>query len=247
MSIALLIPWRGGCQHRDAALSWVWSRYDVTQPTWERVVGHHYEGDWCKALAVADALSRTDADILVVADADVLLEPGALRRAVAVVEQGAPWAVPHVKVRRLTEQATAHLYATGIDTGEYEKPSPYTGVLGGGCVVIRRDVYEDCPLDPRFAGWGGEDLSWGEALTVLHGEPERLDSDLLHLWHPHPARIDRHVGTLENQDVRLRYKRAFDRASMSDRVLAAQGRDAMRGVVDEGKSAPHLHAAADVP
>lgn len=55
----------------------------------------------------------------------------------------------------------------------------------GPCVVVRRDSFLRIKgFDPRFRGWGFEDVAFNDtALTVL-GSTERIAGDLWHLWHP---------------------------------------------------------------
>lgn len=170
-------------------------------------VGCHDEGAWCKALAVADALAQTHAEVVVVADADVWCD--GLAEAVENVQAGAPWAVPHRGVHRLTEGATSQVLTGAPWEGMATCERPYLGVLGGGIVAIRRDVLEDCPLDPRFHGWGSEDESWGMALTALHGPASRGKRPLVHLWHPPQPRVERSFGCEASRALRKRYARAI--------------------------------------
>lgn len=55
----------------------------------------------------------------------------------------------------------------------------------GPCVVVRRDSHLAIKgYDPRFRGWGFEDVAYNDvALTVL-GPTTRINGDLWHLWHP---------------------------------------------------------------
>jgi hypothetical protein len=139
MATAVLIPYRAGCEHRARALDHVTGLYAEHYPDWPVILGHCDEGPWVKALAIWDALSRTDADVLVVADADVWSER--IADAVAAVEQGARWAIPHWLVKRLAEDGS-------------EQERPYPGIEGGGIVVLPREVMLACPMDCRFTGWG---------------------------------------------------------------------------------------------
>ncbi len=131
--------------------------------------------------------------------------------AVDAVEAGAPWAVPHIGISRLTEAATAQVLA-GIDPDTLEPEAleepPYRAHPGGGIVVIRRDVYEQVPLDPRFIGWGREDDSWGLALKTLIGRPVHLRGRLWHLWHPPQPRPTRTHGSDDNEALYQRYRAA---------------------------------------
>lgn len=218
-SVAVLIPWRDvACEHRTRALAYVRSRLT----DWPVVIGRHDDGDWCKAVAVADALSQTDADTLIVHDADVWCD--GLPEAVRAVEDGAAWAVPHRLVKRLSDQATADLIAGRHPQGLAQPV--YTGIAGGGITVLRRDVYEDCPLDARFQGWGQEDHALGHALRTLHGLEWRGTADLLHCWHPPQERMTRRHGSVEGLRLERRY------------IAARRDPDRMRLLVEEARCSP---------
>lgn len=173
-----MVPWRPGCRHRDDAWQWVSDQYPTS---WQIVRGVHEDGPWNKSLAVAAALTEAAGDVLVVADADCHVDT--VTDAVEALTDHS-WAIPHRWVHRLTEEATHLLTTTGYADLEQTTDKPYWGVDGGGIVAIRRDVYRDIPLDPRFSGWGGEDKAWGIALHHLAGTPWQGRGRLLHLWHP---------------------------------------------------------------
>lgn len=226
MTVSVLIPFASEDPWRVAA------RHHVSG--WYRALGldvvdGHCPGPWRKAVAVAHAAQRSAADVFVVADADCLC--GGVAQAIDAAETGAAWAVPHMFVHRLDQAATEDVYA-GADpaaTSGRTQP-PYKGFAGGGIVVVRRDVWEQVPLDPRFAGWGGEDSSWAMALTALVGPPVRYESDLFHLWHPPPERMSRRWGSPASRALEIRYKRAArtSRRAMAD--LVAEARSALEPV-----------------
>lgn len=220
--VSVIIPWSttASCRHRDAALAWTVSQWEATGC--EVVVGEH-AGPWCKAAAVADGLVRAGGGILVVADADCW-SPG-WEAAVDTVADGAPWAMPHGPVHRLTHAATQGVLdgedpARGMDLAQ----ARYEGWPGGGMVVVRRDVYEQVPLDPRFVGWSGEDESWAAALTVLHGRGWRGRAPLWHLWHPPQERMSRRWGSVGARRLASRYR-------------CARTPEAMRALLDEACAA----------
>lgn len=220
MTVSVLIPFASDAPWRVRARDHVAASYRAVG---FEVIEGACAGPWRKAVAVADAARRTAADVLVVADADCLCD--GLVEAVDAVEGGAPWAVPHFIVHRLDETATEAVYA-GADpaatTGRVQRP--YKGFAGGGIVIVRRDVLDAVPLDPRFEGWGGEDSSWAMALTTLVGPPSRLDADLFHLWHEPPERMTRRWGSPATRALELRYKRAArtSRRAMADLVAEAR-------------------------
>ena len=67
--------------------------------------------EWSKGEAIADAFSRTSAEVLVLADADsFMLDPGHLRVALDLVQHaGHSFAVPHSKVYRLRADETTRI------------------------------------------------------------------------------------------------------------------------------------------
>ncbi|MFE7461679.1 hypothetical protein [Streptomyces sp. NPDC057554] len=168
---------------------------------------------------MAAALPHTDAEVLVIADADSWAE--GTGEAVRLVAGGhTRWAVPHWHVRRLAAPATARVLAGGRLGGELERPA-YVGYAGGGITVIRRDAYERTPLDRRFLGWGGEDMSWGLALSTLEGEGWRGQADLWHLWHGAAPRVGIY-GSDAARGLHHQYRRARGKP------------DRMRRLVQEG-------------
>lgn len=231
-AVAVLVPFRsGGCPHRRAAYEYVTGWWREHFPRWDMITATCGDGPWCKATAVANAAASTQAPILVVADADVICEQVGV--AVRAVDAGAVWAIPHRPVYRLSEEATAAVHA-GAPFPDAAMPPRrtldtvadfHTGAAGGGMVVLARSTWERVPMDPRFLGWGQEDLAWGRALAVMAGIPWRAGAPLWHLWHPPAPRESRTVGSAENVALYQRYRRAHSveamRALLAEIPLAA--------------------------
>lgn len=231
VSVAVLVPWGGTCPHRRAARNHVSAWYARAFPDWELLRGTCV-GEWTKAEAVADAYRQAgNPDVLVVADADCLV-PG-LALAVKQVESGAPWAVPHLLVHRLSRAATRQVLdgqnpATLSGVRRYAQ-RPYRGYEGGGVTVVRREVYEQVPLDPRFRGWGQEDESWAHALRTVYSKPWRGSSHLWHLWHPEPNRMNRRTGSKESKYLWQQYRGLRDPERMC--AFLEPAREALKGSV----------------
>lgn len=196
--LSVIVPLAGDCPHRARAWQWVRAQYNGL----EVCEGYGDPEAWCKADAVADGLSRSSGDLLVISDSDVWSEH--LRSAIDAVESGEyQWAAPHRRVRRLTQTGTDQFLNGERDTALTSED--HHAVLGGGIVVLSRELYERCPLDPRFIGWGGEDQAWGAALRTLAGVPFVTRYPLWHLWHPPQQRMTRKVGNVANDELRGRY------------------------------------------
>ena len=212
MTVEIVVPWLGGCRAREDAWRFLSAR-------------HRYPirmapgtAPWVKALAVRPAIEASDADVIVVADADCWTD--GLDLAVEAVECGVPWAIPHRSVYRLNEQASARYMAGDIGfTHDDLTQEPYPGYPGGGFVVARRETLLDVPLDPLFIGWGQEDECWAAALTTIAGTPWRGIAHLIHLWHPPQPRENRVIGNPEGWRRRRRYLKARSNpAAMRDLV-----------------------------
>lgn len=219
MNVEVILPFRGGCEHRSAALAWALGRYP-----WPVTIAHApSDGPWVKAAAVNPAVEQSTADILIVADADIWTD--GLPAAVQAISDGAGWAVPHGSVRRLSETATREVLAGAQLTDQLELAEPaYRGIHTGGALVALRSTLQEIPLDPRFHGWGGEDQAWGYALHTLLGDAWEGNPPLWHLWHPPQQRLNRRVGSITSDKLRRRYLKARrDPAVM--RALIAEHRE----------------------
>jgi hypothetical protein len=234
MTVSVVMPYTSGCEWRARAREYVLGWYGREHPDWEVVEGGCGE-PWRKGVAAADAVSRASGDVLVIADADLIAD--SLNDAAALVESGETrWVVPHHKVYRLHQRATERIYDGGPVRRTSTAHSPYVGVVGGGLVVVTRDAWETVGgIDPRFVGWGGEDISLGWALETLCGPCVRLTADLFHLYHPREPQGRRRRGGPESEALAGRYKDARGDAA------------AMRALVDEAKETQHGPFTTDDP
>lgn len=238
MNVAVIFPWAAGCPYRETARRWVEAQYAEHHPDWPIVDGYSFREQFSRTRAILEGVASTDADMLVVADADAWCDN--LAETVAHAEQTG-WAVPHRMVHRLSPESTDKLIAGAdwrglpLSTDNSQDRKPYVGNETGTLVVLTREAFDTAPPDPRFVGWGQEDTSWASALHTLVGGPWRGTADLVHLWHPPQRRLSRRVGTREGETLAGRYRAAKFKP------------DLMRRLVEQGRasgfqpSRPNLH------
>lgn len=205
MRVAVVVPFRSGCPWRERAWRYVRGRLEQ-HSDWQIIEASASQGPWCKAAAVNPVVEQVDAEIVIQADADCFTD--GLQEAIEAVEAGAPWAIPHEMVSRLTEEATERVLAGADWRDRPLVQRPYRGIAGGGFVVASREVLQAVPLDRRFIGWGQDDEAHALALQTLVGEPWRGTAPLVHLWHPPQERMTRNRGSQESWALRRRYARA---------------------------------------
>jgi Glycosyl transferase family 21 len=229
MSTSLIVPFNPDGGERERNWSWLRSRYEDLHPGWEIVEGR-CDGAWRKGTAVNAAVEASSADILVIADADVLIAPDVLDRAIDLVHKRIEWIQPHRIVYRLSEAATRELLAGKLGFGARLSRAqlaraPRRGPAGGGLIVLRRVAFERVGgIDPRFIGWGGEDISFARALETLAGPRRQLAQPLWHLWHPPMER-------------RLGDRACEENEALAGRYLDASGeRERMAALISEGVS-----------
>lgn len=255
MTVWVVIPWRAGCEYRQRAYDTVLQWWATNYPDWPVVVGEWPEamGPWRKGCAVrAAGVHPGPDDVVIVSDADVI--PVGIGKAVEAVgpfgwgKPSARWAMPFRMVYRLTEPGTRLAAAGSIDltkppsrdvAGLVEES--YVGSAGGGVVVLRGEVFNDIPIDPRFAGYGQEDLSWSLALHRLVGAPVMRSDPLWHLWHPPQPRmrrgatVSRGVGSEEGLWLWQRYRTASTPTAMRALIGEAQSEFVhLMGAIDVG-------------
>jgi hypothetical protein len=232
--VAIVIPWRPAAD-RQPILTWLIGELQDHYPQCQIVLGVLPDDvPWCKAKAVQSAISAVPGSVtIVVHDADVWTF-GLTDAIRAVHYNNRPWAMPHTLVRRLKPRPTRYVLDGGWLPKEPVERKPYIGVEGGGITVVRRDVWDCCPLDAEFTGWGQEDESWGIALRRLYGPPWRGTDDLVHLWHEPQNRHTSVFGSPESRYRHLRY------------LLAAgqPGPEALLALLDKGR--PDVHAEVQV-
>lgn len=223
-SVSVLVPYTSPDEHRARARTYVLDWYARHHPGWEIIEGI-CAGDWSKGEALADAAARATHDVFVLADADSLVPPDILHDAVRRVAGGASWVMPHRRVYRFDRAATEAVYGGAEPAANpawcKDRP-PYGGVVGGGITVLSRATWDTVGgIDPRFVGWGGEDIAFGWALETLCGPGVHLGSPLFHLWHRQEHQGEHRRGSPDAEALAARYRHARGRPDAM-RVLVAE-------------------------
>ncbi len=263
--ISLLVPFRADDAHRTAVWNFLKAYWMYHLPDAEIVMGRDplsVSGDlpFSKSVAVNDAFAHSKGDVIVVVDADAFVPAHVITECAARIRATrhndvALWFIPYSHIFRITQEETAEILESNPRHFHMECPpdpddiedstgSAFGHRYGALIQIYPREGFEAVGCwDPRFRGWGGEDVSFLRAMDTLFSVHKGIPGCVDHLWHPkfhmpEPGKI-----TVERQYVPRPWNtRAWPgqtRANQND-WLAIKYRDAsgdpvaMRELVDEG-------------
>jgi len=199
-------------------------------------------GPFNKSWGLNVAARRAAHDLLVTGDADMIMAPDALNRALLVCRDHFDAVNPYANLVDLTEAETRAVvdgelgvFDIGRERLADRQPEGEHICFCGGICVFRREVYFALGgMDERFVGWGGEDDAMSANLErYTRRIAAQKDTLAYHLWHPRPAERYRHDNYRRNLEMANHYRlcdaeslerrRAGQRANMGDPGRYAQG------------------------
>ena len=202
MTISLLVPFRANGPRDTRIKSWDWvrRRWEMLLPEAELCVGTDDGGQpFSKSVAVNDAYQKSTGDMLVIADADSWVERSFVLQGIENAYRKEHLVVPWWRAWRLhqgdsrvvmAEDPAGPLPVTKEmqETCRDEGPSPASCAM---VLCIQRTAFERVGgFDPRFRGWGSEDVSFGLATWTLLGRNEYSLGEAYALYHPKPKNAE---------------------------------------------------------
>lgn len=206
MNISILVPFRAeaGEAGRIRKQNWEWleRRWRAHLPQAEIVMGTDDGMPFSKTTAVNDAYSKASGDVFVIADADSWVPVNHVRASIQYVLTRqvlvVPWTIAHrltaadtTRVRRM-DPATDNPFTQSMrkNVSDY-RPSPSTAAM---VIVVTREGFERVGgMDPRFRGWGAEDVAFGLACGALLGLTKIILGEAYALYHKRPRENGRRV------------------------------------------------------
>lgn len=200
----VVVPFRAGCAYRD--LAWELCRQWWVDRGVDPVESDDGGDVFSRGMSINQAVEGlSDDEIVVAADADVILEWDALVEAVDLAVQ--PGLVQPF-------DRTEHLDATWTRTEWEFEPSSSTPLLGAVNVFSVETWRRAGGFLPAFRGWGCEDVAFAHQCALTSGPLRRVGGALTHLWHPK-----------HDNDVN------WDGAAIMRRVTAARTADELEEVI----------------
>lgn len=187
--LSVVIPWRAGDDRREQIFKWIWDRWNTLCPEAEIIQADSGSQPFHRGESRNQGAHESSRPILCFADADTTFNREQIERAVALIDEGAPWVLPYGRNEyyNLTEADSDTLLSSPVDVS-VEAPADWEFRVESwaGVLLVPRDHFDVVHgYDPRFCGWGGEDNAFRLALDVMVGGHTRLAFDhVCHIWHP---------------------------------------------------------------
>lgn len=202
--ISLLVPFRD--DHGKGRLdNWIWLRkyWEHFLPEAEIIEGDSPGEPFSKTCAINTAFKKSTGDVIILLDADCFIDPSVILNCAKEIRAGRKrspkeniWFIPYKHFFRLTEETTKIMLSSNpknpvkIETPPDPKqinPSNGSGFghwFGALIQIHPRETFELVHgMDPRFRGWGGEDVAFTIAVDTLIGPHRLTDNQVLTFWH----------------------------------------------------------------
>lgn len=212
MNFSVLIPYRPTHRIRAKSFEWLLRRYKKHFPNVQICVADSTEEEFNRSQARNLAYRDAEHDMLLIADADTVPEPLFILRAIDMVIDGAPWAIPYDTYYNLGVDATIRTLKQWPDEAVVFDDSECEHIIQStaGMLVVPRAAWEEVDgYDEHFTGWGYEDNAFQLCLDTLVGKHVKVDGGRgIHLWHPAPetVRFDQ-PNIAHNRQLYEQYKR----------------------------------------
>lgn len=234
-SASYVIPFRMGdsvrLQNLQAVIEWV-SKMDELeiivveqdeQPSFENIqsegvnyVYQHATGLFNKSRAINEGAKHATSNVLVLADADMILDHTALDLCIQACSDHVDAVNPYTHLVDLSEQERlSFIQSRALPTKEAltlsdRQKEGEVLCFCGGIYLMKKQVFQDVGgMDEAFQGWGGEDDAMSIKLNTLNISQLIKHSQLAyHLWHQRDLN-DRyqHVNYQANLSLLKRYAR----------------------------------------
>jgi hypothetical protein len=244
--ITLLVPFRSDGERRTETWAWLEEYWRFWLPDAEILMGSDDHTPFCKTAAVNDAFRKSRGDIIVILDADCYIDSGVLLGCARQIRAARRrhrrmWFIPYRHFYRLTDEASRmvlnsypqdpYRFSSPPPPGDTEETSGQSvGHWFGALIqVMPREAFEAAGgMDERFRGWGGEDISFMNAVDTVYCKHHTTRNQTLHMWHPHigtshlAREWEGQSAPQANDKLTTRYQGAYGRP---ERMLALTRED----------------------
>lgn len=187
MSIPVIVPLRPDGGHRD--LLWAFVKGKFEEYGYGPIIESDSEGEWSRGEAINRGVAQTDAEVFIVADADVVYQSWEQpRQAAELALETGSLAYAHRRHHMLPWPAT-NLVLKGAEPKPEWAEQAVDNTMSSCWAITRASWDVVGGFDERFVNWGCEDWQWFAACGTLLGI-DRVQALSFHLHHPREGEAD---------------------------------------------------------
>jgi hypothetical protein len=220
--VLVAIPWRDrGDRERTRALDFVRGHLKTitgVEPVITDGMGERFSLSAARNAAVERA-KAAGVKVIVICDADTLVEPQAMHSAIEIAAIQDRVILPFTLYRALGPNESQAVM-NGRDPARMTDIGSLTWSVGGVFVCRPKSWDALGGQDERFTGWGCEDTAFNLVADRLDRSHVRVKGTIHHLWHPHPETRDpEHAEYKANAALLAQYTEAENmRSFIRDRI-----------------------------
>ena len=236
-TVAILVARRPDGGRRDELWKFCRDRWRTEFPNWP-IHEADVDGPFNRGAALNEAHRAAEADVYLVVDADVAIDPQQVRDAVDLAAATGRAVFPFTRYIALNRSMTDRVLDGYDGNWAPGKKFQMDGNHWSSVIAVPADLWaETRGFDERCWGWGHDDGIFAHTLRVLGGGLERLPGSVWHLEHPvspHTSRSD--AGNRAAGALARRYYRELDPEGVRAMIAERQVDDAVTlAVLTDGR------------
>lgn len=191
-NLSIIIPYRASSSsQRGIIFDWMIKRYKELFSESEIIIADSGDLYFNRSKSRNVGASQAHEEFILIADADTMPYPDAVKTGLEMIEAGSPWLFLYdfESYYNADEESSRRILSLPPETNVL--PSEITWEhkitsLAGQILMRKKDFIMSGGYDERFEGWGYEDNAFQVAADVILGKHERVkDAWTIHLWHPY--------------------------------------------------------------
>ena len=219
-SVRFCVPWRSDNGRREKIWEFCRAHWETVCPDIPIVEADSGSETFNRSASVNAAAGGTW-DVAVILDADVLA-PGeqvyaAIETAQRTGHMTLAFTTYHGLVGRMSDRVMDGYKGDRTRAVRWKSDFHESSI-----VAVPRELWDAVGgMDPRFEGWGQDDVAFAAACRTIGGALERIDGVVEHLFHPRSMERDRRKPTYQRaQALGKRYRAAAGDVSAMRALLA---------------------------
>ncbi|MDK2587505.1 galactosyltransferase-related protein [Romboutsia sedimentorum] len=185
-NLSIIIPFKTDGKDRERNWNWLKKRYQALMPEAELCIDELNVNPYCKSASINNAVRKSNREILLIVDADIIMSIEDLEKAInKVYDKGI---VAPSRLVKFSENATNKILQNNdfnVADSLIDNNTQVFNSISSGICIIKKEIFKKCGgYDEIFKGWGNEDIAFSMCMHRVNGPIYRMpDFTMYHLYH----------------------------------------------------------------